>query len=481
VSSLLIQPIVLCGGVGARLWPLSREGFPKQFLVLNGAESLFQLSVTRLTTINPEKWSVNPPIVATNDKHRFIALEQLNEIGINGAELILEPEGRNTAAALTMSALSALNGDKDPILVVTPADHLIEDLNGFHRVVENAIEQAADGSIVTFGVHPDRAETGYGYINCSNQGYDDLPMRVHRFVEKPNVELAKAYLSSGDYFWNSGIFVLKASVWLSALEEFRPDILSGTKSAWDKRVSDAKFTRPGESEFLSIPDQSIDYAVMEHCPASDFPIVMLQLDAGWSDLGSWDAVWEGLPKNPDGNAKVGDVLINQSTNTLVHASNRFVATVGVSDIVVVETADAVLVVNKSSGQDVKKVVDSLSRSEREEHMLHRKVHRPWGWYDSLDTGNQFKVKRIMVNPMASLSLQKHEHRAEHWVVVSGTAEITCGSKKIILNENQSTYIPVGELHRLANPTDRPLEIIEVQSGKYLGEDDIIRFEDRYGR
>jgi len=481
VSSLLIQPVVLCGGVGTRLWPLSREGFPKQFLVLNGTQSLLQLSVKRLATIGSEKWSVASPIVATNDKHRFIALEQLNEIGINEAKLILEPEGRNTAAALTMSALLALDSGEDPVLVVTPADHLIEDLNGFHHAIENAIEQASDGTIVTFGVYPDRAETGYGYINCPNHGNDNQPVKVHSFVEKPNVDLARTYLKSGDYFWNSGIFVLKASVWLNALEKFRPDILSSTKSAWDKRVSDEKFTRPGKSEFLLIPDQSIDYAVMEHCPGSDFPIVMLRLDLGWSDLGSWDAVWEGLPKNSDGNAQVGDVLINQSTNTLVHANTRFVATVGVSDIVVVETADAVLVVNKTSGQDVKKIVDSLSKSERKEHMLHRKVHRPWGWYDSVDEGDQFKVKRIMVNPMASLSLQKHKHRAEHWVVVSGTAEITCGKKTVILKENQSTYIPVGELHRLANPTDRPLEIIEVQSGKYLSEDDIIRFEDRYGR
>jgi mannose-1-phosphate guanylyltransferase / mannose-6-phosphate isomerase len=481
VSNLLIQPVVLCGGVGARLWPLSREGFPKQFLILNGTESLFQLSVKRLATMSPDAWSVNPPIVATNDKHRFIALEQLNEIDISEAKLILEPEGRNTAAALTMSALMALDGGDDPVLVVTPADHLIEDLNGFHCTIENAIEQAADGAIVTFGVRPDRPETGYGYISCPNQGHNDLPMRVHRFVEKPNVELAKTYLKSGDYFWNSGIFVLKASVWLDALEKFRPDILSSTKSAWDKRVSDERFTRPGKSEFLAIPDQSIDYAVMEHCPTSDFPTVMLRLDLGWSDLGSWDAVWDGLPKNSDGNSQVGDVLMNQSTNTLVHANSRFVAVLGVSDIVVVETADAVLVVNKSSGQDVKKIVDSLNDAEREEHMLHRKVHRPWGWYDSLDEGSQFKVKRIMVKPMASLSLQKHQHRAEHWVVVSGTAEITCGRKTVILKENQSTYIPLGELHRLANPSDQPLEIIEVQSGKYLGEDDIIRFEDRYGR
>jgi mannose-1-phosphate guanylyltransferase/mannose-6-phosphate isomerase len=333
-------------------------------------------------------------------------------------------------------------------------------------------------------ITPDRAETGYGYIQAKSTA-DSEALAVLQFIEKPDAATAQSYLDQGDYYWNAGMFVLKASVWLNAIKVFRSDIADATDLAWAKRSSDKKainaFIRPGKDEFAAIPSESIDYAVMEKCPQSEFPIKMVSLDAGWSDLGAWDAVWNVLPKDNNGNAHVGDVMMTRSHNTLVHASSRLVSLVGVTDLVVIETADAVLVADRNRSQDVKHIVTQLQGSKREEHTLHRKVHRPWGWYDSIDEDERFKVKRIQVNPGASLSLQKHHHRAEHWVVVKGTAEITNGDKTILLAENQSTYIPLGEVHRLANPGTTPLEIIEVQSGSYLGEDDIVRFEDNYGR
>jgi mannose-1-phosphate guanylyltransferase/mannose-6-phosphate isomerase len=336
------------------------------------------------------------------------------------------------------------------------------------------------------GVTPDKPETGYGYIKVSGhcEERSDAAIQsltVQAFVEKPNLQTAQQYLREGGYYWNAGMFVLKASVWLAAIEQFAPAILQATRTAWNARKTDGAFVRPGKAEFEVIPSESVDYAVMEHCPGSAFPIQMVPLDAGWNDLGAWDAVWKVLPKDLKGNAHVGDVLHTDSNNTLVHASSRLVALVGVSDLVVVETADAVLVTSKSRSQDVKVIVNQLTAQKREEHTLHRKVHRPWGWYDSIDEGGRFKVKRILVKPKASLSLQKHHHRAEHWIVVKGTAEITNGDKVLTLTENQSTYIPLGAVHRLVNPGSIPLEIIEVQSGSYLGEDDIVRFEDTYGR
>jgi mannose-1-phosphate guanylyltransferase/mannose-6-phosphate isomerase len=350
--------------------------------------------------------------------------------------------------------------------------------------MQNAIREAATGSIVILGISPDRPETGYGYIQAS-AGTNEPAMSVQRFVEKPDASTAQQYLNEGGYYWNAGMFVLKASVWLQALAQFRPDILQTTTLAWAKRNTDANpatpFIRPGKAEFAAIPAESVDYAVMEHCPGSPFAIKMVPLDAGWSDLGAWDAVWNALPKDEAGNAHLGDVLTTDSRNTLVHATSRLVSLVGVENLIVVETPDAVLVADKSRSQDVKHIVSQLQKTKREEHTLHRKVHRPWGWYDSIDEGGRFKVKRIQVKPKASLSLQKHHHRAEHWIVVTGTAEITNGDKVLTLTENQSTYIPLGEVHRLANPGTIPLEIIEVQSGSYLGEDDIVRFEDTYGR
>jgi mannose-1-phosphate guanylyltransferase/mannose-6-phosphate isomerase len=485
-----VTPVILCGGSGTRLWPLSRTGFPKQFLCLKGNESLFQQAVQRLAALGRDQIQVAAPVIVSGEEHRFLASEQLREVGMTLGSALLEPIGRNTAPALTLAALAAVQNGEDPVLVVTPADQTIANPAAFNAAVEQAITQAAQGNIVILGITPDKPETGYGYIKTSpdtrissaiSADLEINALKVLAFVEKPSLTTAQRYLSEGGYYWNSGMFVLKASVWLAAIEQFAPAILQATRTAWDARKIDGAFVRPGKNEFEAIPSESVDYAVMEHCPCSAFPIQMVPLDAGWSDLGAWDAVWQVLPKDAHGNALVGDVLHTDSNNTLVHASSRLVTLVGVRDLVVVETADAVLVASKSRSQDVKAIVNQLTVQKREEHTLHRKVHRPWGWYDSIDQGDRFKVKRIQVNPKASLSLQKHHHRAEHWIVVTGTAEITNGDKVLILTENQSTYIPLGEAHRLANPGLVPLEIIEVQSGNYLGEDDIVRYQDKYGR
>ena len=474
-----VQPVILCGGSGTRLWPLSRAGFPKQFLCLTGGESLFQQAAKRLMDLGAESVQVADPLVVTGEEHRFLATEQLREIGVSTATALLEPVARNTAPALTLAALAAVENGEDPVLVVTPADQTVTNAGAFNGAMHGAIRQASDGAIVILGVTPDRPKTGYGYIQAVVAPAPTLI--VERFVEKPDAATAKQYLAEGGYYWNAGMFVLKASVWLRVIESFRPDIAASTRAAWVQRSTDAAFVRPGKVEFTAIPSDSIDYAVMERCYGSEYPIKMIPLDAGWSDLGAWDAVWDALPKDENGNVHSGDVLTTDSHNTLVHATSRLVALVGVQNLVVVETPDSVLVTDRSRSQDVKHIVNTLQQQKREEHSLHRKVHRPWGWYDSIDEGDRFKVKRIQVKPGASLSLQKHLHRAEHWVVVKGTAEITCGDKKLRLTENQSTYIPLGEVHRLANPGVIPLEIIEVQSGFYLEEDDIERMEDLYGR
>lgn len=474
-----IQPVILCGGAGTRLWPLSRTGFPKQFLSLTGTESLFQQAVQRLMSMGSAETEVAKPLIVTGEEHRFLAAEQLREVGIELGAALLEPVGRNTAPALTLAALAAQANDQDPVLVVTPADQTVADFDAFTDAMQQAITEAAKGSIVILGIRPDRPETGFGYIKIAAAPVPTLV--VERFVEKPDAATAQRYLDEGGYYWNAGMFVLRASVWLKALNQFCPNIAQATQLAWDKRSIDQAFIRPGKAEFTAISGESVDYAVMEHCPASSFPIKMVPLDAGWSDLGAWDAVWSVLPKDKHGNAHLGDVLTTESHNTLVHASSRLVSLVGVNDLIVVETPDAVLVADKNRSQEVKHIVTQLQATKRVEHTLHRKVHRPWGWYDSIDESGRFKVKRIQVKPGASLSLQKHHHRAEHWIVVKGTAEITNGEKVLLLTENQSTYIPLGEVHRLANPGSIPLEIIEVQSGSYLGEDDIVRFEDHYGR
>jgi mannose-1-phosphate guanylyltransferase/mannose-6-phosphate isomerase len=480
-DTLLVQPVVLCGGSGTRLWPLSRSGFPKQFLCLSGDDSLFQQALRRLVTVGNERIPVADPYIVSNEEHRFLAMEQLRETQISLGAALIEPTGRNTAPALTLAALAALETNLDPILAVTPADQIVRDEAAFTSAMQEAIVNASQGAIVILGITPDRPETGYGYIKTQPAQDSNSVLNVERFVEKPDLTTAQRYLSEGGYYWNAGIFVVKASVWMQALEHFRPDIAKSSCDAWDARTSDVAFIRPGKAEFSSIPSESVDYAVMEHCPGSQFPLAMVPLDAGWSDLGAWDAVWNTLEKDEAGNVHQGDVLAQDSRNTLVYATGRLVSLVGVDNLVVIETPDAVLIADKSRCQDVKYIVNELQQNHRQEQTLHRKVHRPWGWYDSIDHGQGFKVKRIQVNPKASLSLQMHHHRAEHWVVVKGTAEITCGDKTILLSENQSTYIPLGEKHRLRNPGITPLEIIEVQSGSYLGEDDIVRLDDHYGR
>jgi mannose-1-phosphate guanylyltransferase / mannose-6-phosphate isomerase len=477
-ASIRIQPVIMAGGSGTRLWPLSRAGFPKQFLSLGSDDSLFQQAVARLVGLGGADIAVEAPLIVGNAEHRFLALEQLRETGVEPAAVILEPVGRNTAPALTLAALAASEKGDDPVLVVSPADQTVTDPAAFKAALQQAVRGAADGTIVILGVTPTSPETAYGYIrSTAGEGLQ----KVAQFVEKPDAATAARYLAEGGYTWNSGMFVLRASVWLKALEQFRPDILAATRAAWSGRTPDERFIRPTREAFLAVPSESVDYAVMERCPGSAFDIRMVPLDAGWNDLGAWDAVWQVAAKDAAGNSSVGDVMFEDSRNTLVHASGRLVTALGVDNVVIVETADAVLVADRERSQDVKKLVNRLDKDKRTEQSMHRKVHRPWGWYDSVDAGPRFQVKRIMVNPGATLSLQMHHHRAEHWIVVQGTAEVTCGERKMILTENQSTYIPLGETHRLANPGKLPLEIIEVQSGSYLGEDDIVRFEDTYGR
>jgi mannose-1-phosphate guanylyltransferase / mannose-6-phosphate isomerase len=479
-------PVILCGGSGTRLWPLSRAGFPKQFLVLSGVHSLYQLAAKRLQSLADNTIQIQGSLIVTGEEHRFLALEQLRELHLGQASLILEPNARNTAAALTLAALQAVEQGGDPVLVASPADSHIGDEAGYAQSLRRAIQAASSGAVVILGITPDRPETGYGYIRWGVSVDFEEVRDVKQFVEKPALEVAKQYLASGDYVWNSGMFVLKASVWLKALAQFRPDILQACEKAWSSKSSDplhdgVQFIRPSASDFAQVPSESVDYAVMEKCPGSAFPIRMVDLKANWSDVGAWDAVWQVGQADAQGNVTQGDVLLDSSHNNFIHASSRLVSAVGVRDLAIVETADAVLVCDKASSQQVKNIVAQLQKQSRHEPNLHRKVHRPWGWYDSLDEGERFKVKRINVKPGASLSLQKHAHRAEHWIVVKGQAVVTCGSKVETLLENQSTYIPLGEVHRLQNPGDTDLEIIEVQSGSYLGEDDIVRLQDNYGR
>jgi mannose-1-phosphate guanylyltransferase/mannose-6-phosphate isomerase len=440
-------------------------------------------------------------LVVTNEDHRFLVLDQLRELKNNSkseskdlnATLLLEPIGRNTAPALSMAAFCAqqLAKDQDPILVITPADQTIQNQGAFTQALQDCI-QTVEGSlnaIAILGITPTAPETGYGYIQRSGVKDQNNAYIVDRFVEKPDSKTAQAYLADGSYLWNSGMFVLRASSWLTALNEYRPDIFEASQKAWDAKSEDSadgvEFIRPGKQEFKAIPSESIDYAVIEKCPGgkekTQFPIKMVELDAGWNDLGAWDAVWQVGKQDQDGNVTSGDTLLTNSKNSLVHASSRLVSAVGVENLIIIETADAVMVSDRKNSQDVKHIVNQLEAQKREEKNLHRKVARPWGWYDSVDEGERFKVKRIQVKPGASLSLQMHHHRAEHWIVVRGVAEITNGEQVITLTENQSTFIPQGQTHRLANPGAEPLEIIEVQSGSYLGEDDIVRFEDTYGR
>lgn len=477
-DAISVQPVVMAGGSGTRLWPLSRGQYPKQFLTLSGEHSLFQQALIRLRDLKAPGLSVRAPLVVGSDDHRFLMQDQVSAAQLSAPTLLLEPVGRNTAAALTLAALQAASDDADPVLVVSPADQTVADPAAFVAALRRAAAWAAEGAIVVIGVKPQRPETGFGYIRLDTS---DDRSRVAEFVEKPDAPTAARYVESGDYFWNAGLFVVRASDWLRAIESFRPDIAAATKAAWIARRADGPFIRPDRALFEAIPSESVDYAVMEKCPKTKMDIRMVGLDAGWSDLGAWDAVWQQQGKDAAGNVVDGDAIIEDCRGTLVHATSRLVSVVGVDNLVVVEAPDAILVTDRSRSQDVRKVVARLEGDSRTEHTLHRRVHRPWGWYDSVDAGPRFQVKRILVKPGATLSLQMHHHRAEHWIVVSGTAEVTCGESKRLLTENQSTYIPLGETHRLANPGSIPLEIIEVQSGSYLGEDDIVRFEDSYGR
>ncbi|KQP03017.1 mannose-1-phosphate guanylyltransferase/mannose-6-phosphate isomerase [Pseudorhodoferax sp. Leaf265] len=478
---MLIQPVVLSGGSGTRLWPLSREKYPKQLLPLIGEDSLLQATVRRVEGLVGV--SVAAPMVVSNEEYRFVIAEQLRLMGKPGT-IVLEPSGRNTAPALTLAALAARRDGADPVLLVMPADHVIVDVPAFQAVVVQGAQLAEAGAVVTFGITPDTPETGYGYIQ-SGAAFEGGAHRIARFVEKPDRATAQGYLDAGGYAWNSGLFMLKASVWLAAIAACRADILAACEDAFAKGSADGEFLRVDKAAFTACPSDSIDYAVMERLAAGgreDLPAgVVLPLSAGWSDVGAWDALWQVLPKDESGNVKQGDVLLHDSHNTLALSEGRLIACVGVDNLIVVETADAVLVANKDKTQDVKKIVDALKREGRSEGQLHRKVFRPWGWYDSVDNGARFQVKRIVVKPGGQLSLQMHHHRAEHWIVVSGTARVTRDKESYLVSENESTYIPLGSTHRLENPGRLPLEMIEVQSGSYLGEDDIVRFEDVYGR
>ena len=476
-----IQPVVLSGGSGTRLWPLSREKYPKQLLPLIGDDSLLQATVRRVEGI--AGLEIAEPMVVCNEEYRFVIAEQLRLMGTPGA-IVLEPFGRNTAPALTLAALAAMRDGGDPVLLVMPSDHVILDVPAFQSVVREGAELAERGAIVTFGITPDSPETGYGYIQGGDEFGDGGARTIARFVEKPDLATAQVYLDDGSYYWNSGLFMMRASVWLAAIKICRGDILAACVAAWEQGSVDGEFLRVDKDAFAQCPKDSIDYAVMERLASSKDtlpPGVVIPLSAGWSDVGAWDALWEVLPKNEDGNMIQGDVVMVGSHNTLAISEGRLLACLGVDDMIVVQTPDAVLVAHKSKTQEVKEIVDHLKREGRSEGMLHRKVYRPWGSYDGVDVGERFLVKRIVVKPGSCLSLQMHHHRAEHWIVVRGTAKVTRGDSTFLVSENESTFIPLGTHHRLENPGRIPLEMIEVQSGSYLGEDDIVRFEDVYGR
>jgi len=463
-----IQPVILSGGSGTRLWPLSRESYPKQFLPLAGDLTMLQATWRRVAPI-----ASRGPLVIANEEHRFVAAEQLQQVGTEPAAIILEPVGRNTAPAIAVAALEATRDGADALLLVLPSDHVITDEAAFRSAVQAAGNAAEAGKLVTFGIVPTGPETGYGYIKAAHgQGL----RAVERFVEKPDLETASGYVASGQYYWNSGMFLFKASRYLQELERFQPAMLAGSRTAWQQSRRDADFTRLDKDAFTAVPSDSIDYAVMEKTADA----VVIPLDAGWNDVGSWTALRDVSQQDGDGNAHQGDVIAIDCRNTYAYGQ-RLVAMVGLDDVIVVETDDAVLVGKADRMQEVKTVVSQLKTEGRSEATWHRKVYRPWGAYDSIDNGDRFQVKRITVKPGGTLSLQMHHHRAEHWIVVSGTAEVTRGDEVLLLSENQSTYIPLGVTHRLRNPGKLPLELIEVQSGSYLGEDDIVRFEDTYGR
>ncbi|PKG81326.1 mannose-1-phosphate guanylyltransferase/mannose-6-phosphate isomerase [Colwellia sp. 75C3] len=470
MSSVTIFPTIMCGGSGTRLWPLSRALFPKQFLPLVNDTSMLQDTLLRLPKNSRE------PVFICNEEHRFLVAEQVRQLSQDQSSILLEPEGRNTAPAVALAAINALEKDEDALLLVLAADHVIQDTAAFHQAVEQASIAAQQGQLVTFGIVPTHAETGYGYIKKGNEQSSGT-FDVAQFVEKPKQDVADEYLASGDYLWNSGMFLFKASRYLEELAKHRSDILENCQKAMKGVEQDLDFLRPNKTDFLACASESIDYAVMEKTDSA----VVIPLDAGWSDVGSYSALWEVCEQNEDKNVLKGDVIAQQTTNSYIHSQNRLIATVGVDNLVIIDTPDAVLVANKDKVQEVKKIVEQLKKEQRSEAVIHREVYRPWGKYDSVDSGERFQVKRITVKPGAKLSVQMHHHRAEHWIIVSGTAKVTIDDSTVLLSENQSAYIPIGAVHALENPGKLPLEMIEVQSGSYLGEDDIVRFEDKYGR
>lgn len=468
----LVTPVILCGGSGTRLWPLSREAYPKQFLRLLGEHSLLQQTLLRLKDIE----GIAAPLMVCNESSRFAVAEQLREIGIENAQILLEPARRNTAPAIAAAALHASAAGEDPLLLVLPSDHVIKNHEAFCAAIQAARHAAKDGDLVTFGMTPAGPETGYGYIRA------DLSVRgqVHpvlEFIEKPNRATAEQYIASGNYYWNSGMFLFRASRYLEELTRYQPAIAAACREAVALAKKDCDFIRLDSQSYAASPDNAIDYAVMEHTNRAS----MVTMEAGWSDIGSWASVWEAADKDGDNNATQGDVLLQNCANCLVHGTSRLITAVGLRDTVIIETPDALLIMDSKHSQETKKLVAKLISTQRPEATQHRQVFRPWGSYDSIENGKRFQVKRITVKQGARLSLQMHHHRAEHWVVVSGTAKITNGDKEYLLTENQSTYIPVGIVHSLENPGKIPLELIEIQSGGYLGEDDIVRLQDRYGR
>ncbi|HEB59231.1 MAG TPA: mannose-1-phosphate guanylyltransferase/mannose-6-phosphate isomerase [Gammaproteobacteria bacterium] len=468
-------PVVLSGGSGTRLWPLSREGYPKQFLPLVGADTMLQATVNRIVSYP----GVSAPIVVCNEEHRFFVAEQLNNERYAGKHIILEPAGRNTAPAVTLAALQALSIEEDPLLIVMPADHVITNIESFHKSISVAVAAAEQGMLVTFGVRPTHPNTGYGYIKAEGGRVpaEITALKIDRFVEKPDIERATEYVESGEYLWNSGIFLFKASAFLQEVKRLCPDVESCCRTSLEKASADSDFLRADRTTFLECPSDSIDYAIFERTDRA----AVVPMEAGWSDVGSWNSLWEVGEHDEHGNRTDGDVLAIDTKGCYLHAEDRLLTAIGVKDLVIVETGDAILVMDKNRNEDVKNLVGKLKHHNRQEAVSHRRVPRPWGSFNCIEQSERFQVKHITVKPGHRLSLQMHHHRAEHWIVVKGTAKITRGDEEFVLSENESTYIPVGVKHRLENPGKIPLELIEVQSGSYLGEDDIVRFEDSYGR
>ncbi|MDA9352625.1 mannose-1-phosphate guanylyltransferase/mannose-6-phosphate isomerase [Porticoccaceae bacterium] len=466
----MLQPVIIAGGSGTRLWPLSRKLYPKQFLPLTGDKTMLQLSIERLAGLE-----CLPPIIVCNEEHRFIAAEQLRELGISHGGIILEPSGRDTAPAICLAALHANEIAPQSNLLVLPADHHMTAPDKFCAGVTTSMDAATAGNLITFGITPDNPATGYGYIKANMVG--EGPFAVTEFVEKPAQDVAQAYLETENYLWNSGIFLFSSTAYLKEVATYRPEILAACEASWANKTRDNDFYRPESAAFEACPAESIDYAVMEHTDRA----LVCPMDPGWNDLGSWSALLDLLPKTAQGNVQTGDVISHNSSNNYIHADSKLVSTIGINDLVIVDTKDALLVAHRDSVEDVKLIVDKLKAADRSEYIHHREVYRPWGKYDSMDSDERFQVKRITVKPLAKLSVQMHHHRAEHWVVVKGTAKVTIDGVDKLVSENESVYIPIGAVHALENPGRIPIELIEIQTGSYLGEDDIVRFEDRYGR